>query len=104
MFAPSTPHYFVTAQPPPKISFVQFFKNRTQIEMCTFVLQVQLPLHRKPRVGEFPFWLRLLCHLRDLKNGQVETTLTAFARVTRKVVTFANKIMQAFEHQVFVSI
>jgi len=28
----------------------------------------------------------------------------AFDRVTRKVVTFASKIMQGFEHQVLVSI
>ena len=63
MSSPSTPHYFITVQPAAKISLIQSIKNGTQIEMRTFVLQIQLPLHRKHWVREFSLCLRLLGHL-----------------------------------------
>jgi hypothetical protein len=63
MSSASAPHYFITTQPAAKISFVQSIKNVTQIEMRTFVLQIQLPLHRKHRMREFSLCLRLLGHL-----------------------------------------
>src|SRR2546426_9976417 len=91
MSAAPAPHYFVTAELPPKISLVQSIKNRAQIEMRTLVLQIQLSLHRKRRVRQFPLCLRLLCHLPDPQNEQVDTTLVVFDRVTREVVTFVRK-------------
>src|SRR5205809_7786339 len=92
MSAAPAPYYFVTAETPPKISLVQSIKNRAQIEMRTLVLQIQLPLHRKVRLRQIPPCFRLLCHLPDPQNEQVDITLVVFDRVTRKVVRFARKI------------
>jgi hypothetical protein len=68
MLSPATPHDFVTAEAPAKVTLVQVVKHRAQIEMCPLVKQIQLPLHRQFRMRELSFRLFLrLCvpsHLR----------------------------------------
>lgn len=39
LFAPASPHHFVTAKAAAKISFVQVIENRAQIEIAAFMLE-----------------------------------------------------------------
>jgi hypothetical protein len=80
MLSPAAPRDFVTAKTTAKIPFVQFIKDRAQIEMRSLMPQIQLSLHRQFWVREFSFGLSLCLfgHLNPSKSKQVETTLMVF--------------------------
>src|SRR4051812_8285140 len=45
LFATAAPLHFVTAQPAAKVAMIEFVEDALEIEMSTFMPQVQLPLH-----------------------------------------------------------
>jgi hypothetical protein len=67
MFSPATPGHPVTAKATAEISRVQFVENRAQIEILSFLVQVQLSLHRQLSVRQlaFGFGFSLLRHDTD---------------------------------------
>jgi hypothetical protein len=55
MFSPATPFHFVIPQPAAKIASVELIENRPQIEVFSFLAQIQLSLHRQCAIRDFPF-------------------------------------------------
>src|SRR5260370_26858532 len=55
MSSPTSPHDFITAQPAAKMTLIQSVKDFPQIEILSFMAQIQLTLHRQHKMRDFPF-------------------------------------------------
>ena len=64
----SAPHYSIAAQTISKIPLVQSIEYGAQIKVSSFMLEGELPLHWKLRMGDLSF--RFLCHMRSLHEGR----------------------------------
>ncbi len=60
MFSAPAPCHLVTAKRPRKYRAFSLIENLAQIEIVSFVMQIQLPLHRQPEVRQFALGLDLV--------------------------------------------
>src|SRR5262249_9647334 len=98
MFSSTAPFHFVVAQPAVKITSIELIENRTQIEMFSFLSEIELPLHRQPAIRDFPF--RFLRHNWALSWG-THSILNGFKVADKISARFSRKLFQSAQIQRF---
>src|SRR5262245_55017413 len=73
VLSPASPDNLVSAKAPPKVPLVSIVKNRTQIEVCPLVAQIQWSLHRQLRVRQLSLVCFAFNNHCDAPKGKRET-------------------------------